>query len=105
VSDVDLEVGEGQRRHGSFRDPRTAPERASLGIAVHLDRVGRQIDQPERKGFLAADARSRRRKAASDRLEAGAKEMGFLDYFDQVNFSGSAITPDALNGDMIGLAG
>ena len=44
-------------------------------------------------------------KAASDRLEAGAKEMGFLDYFDQVNFSGAAITPAALNGDMIGLAG
>ena len=44
-------------------------------------------------------------KAASDRLEAGAKAMGFLDYFEQVNFSGTAIAPDVLNGDMIGLAG
>jgi hypothetical protein len=44
-------------------------------------------------------------KAASDRLEAGAKAMGFLDYFEQVNFSGTAIAPDVLNGDMIGLTG
>ena len=40
-------------------------------------------------------------KAFSDRLEAAAKAAGFLDYFEQVNFSGSAITPDALNSDML----
>lgn len=42
-------------------------------------------------------------KAFSDRLEDAAKEAGFLDYFDQFNFSGNIITPDALNADMIQL--
>jgi hypothetical protein len=42
-------------------------------------------------------------KAFSDKLEAGAKEAGFLDYFEQINFSGSIITPDAMNADMIQL--
>jgi len=43
-------------------------------------------------------------KAFSDRLEAAAKEAGFLEYFEQVNFSGNAIPPDALNADMIELS-
>ena len=42
-------------------------------------------------------------KDLSDRLEAGAKEKGFLDYFEQVNFSGSIIAPDVMNADMIQL--
>lgn len=42
-------------------------------------------------------------KAFSDRLEAAAKEAGFLDYFEQVNFSGGLITPDVMNADMIKL--
>lgn len=42
-------------------------------------------------------------KAFSDSLEAGAKEAGFLDYFEQVNFSGSIITPEVMNADMIQL--
>lgn len=42
-----------------------------------------------------------RDKAFSDRLEAAAKAAGFLEYFQQVNFSGSVVTPDALNGDML----
>lgn len=42
-------------------------------------------------------------KAFSDRLEAGAKEAGFLDYFEQVNFSGWIITPDMMNANMIQL--
>ena len=42
-------------------------------------------------------------KAFSDNLEAGAKEMGFLDYFDQANFSGSVIPPPVMNEDMIAL--
>ncbi len=42
-------------------------------------------------------------KAFSDRLEAGAKEAGFLDYFEQANFSGSLIAPDVMNADMIQL--
>ncbi len=43
-------------------------------------------------------------KDFSDRLEAAAREAGFLEYFDQVNFSGSFITPDVMNADMINLA-
>ena len=42
-------------------------------------------------------------KAFSDRLEAAAKEAGFPEYFDQVNFSGTFITPDVMNADMIQL--
>jgi Family of unknown function (DUF6616) len=42
-------------------------------------------------------------KGFSDRLEAAAKEAGFLDYFEQVNFSGDCITPDVLNAHMIEL--
>ncbi len=42
-------------------------------------------------------------KAFSDRLEAAAKKAGFLEYFDQVNFSGNSIAPDALNAHMIEL--
>ena len=42
-------------------------------------------------------------KAFSDRLEAAAKEAGFLDFFDQTNFSASVITPDVMNADMIQL--
>lgn len=40
-------------------------------------------------------------RAFSDRLEASARAAGFLDYFEQVNFSGTAIPPDVLNADMI----
>ena len=43
-------------------------------------------------------------KAFSDRLEAAAKEAGFLEYFEQVNFSGNSIPPDGLNADMIELS-
>ena len=39
----------------------------------------------------------------SQRLESGAKAAGFLEYFEQVNFSGSMITPDIMNADMINL--
>ncbi len=42
-------------------------------------------------------------KAFSEKLEAGAREAGFLDYFEQVNFSGSILTPHELNSDMIQL--
>ena len=42
-------------------------------------------------------------KELSDTLEAGAKAVGFLEYFDQVNFSGTMISPQALNQHMINL--
>lgn len=40
-------------------------------------------------------------KDLSDQLEAAAKEAGFLDYFDQVNFSGNIIPPPVLNESMV----
>lgn len=40
-------------------------------------------------------------KAFSDRLEQGAKALGFLDYFEQTNFSGSIIPPPEMNAHMI----
>ena len=42
-------------------------------------------------------------RAFSDRLEAAGKEAGFLEYFDQVNFSGNSIPADVLNAEMIEL--
>lgn len=42
-------------------------------------------------------------KAFSDRLESAARDAGFLEYFEQVNFSGSSIPPDVLNARMIEL--
>ncbi len=39
-------------------------------------------------------------KALSDELEQGVKKVGFYDYFEQVNFSGSAIGPEELVGHM-----
>ena len=42
-------------------------------------------------------------KALSEKLEAGARELGFLNYFDQTNFSGSIIPPPVMNDDMIAL--
>ena len=42
-------------------------------------------------------------KASSDQLEAAAKAAGFLDYFEQVNFSGTPIPPPMLNAAMIEL--
>lgn len=42
-------------------------------------------------------------KAFSDRLEAAAEDAGFLEYFEQVNFSGSLISPEVMNAHMIEL--
>ncbi len=44
-------------------------------------------------------------KAFSERLEAGARDIGFLAYFDQANFSGTMIPPPMMNGDMVELGG
>ena len=43
-------------------------------------------------------------KALSDQLEAAAKKAGFLDYFDQVNFSGNMIPPPVLNESMVNVS-
>lgn len=42
-------------------------------------------------------------KEFSDQLEQAAKDAGFLDYFEQVNFSGNLIPPPILNENMINL--
>jgi hypothetical protein len=42
-------------------------------------------------------------KELSDHLETIATEAGFLDYFEQVNFSGNLIPPPVLNDSMINL--
>ena len=42
-------------------------------------------------------------KKASEQLEKAAKDAGFLDYFEQVNFSGNLIPPPALNEAMMNL--
>lgn len=42
-------------------------------------------------------------KELSNQLERAAKEAGFLDYFEQVNFSGDLIPPPILNDSMINL--
>lgn len=40
-------------------------------------------------------------RKSSENLEQAAKEAGFLDYFDQVNFSGHIIPPPALDQAMV----
>ena len=42
-------------------------------------------------------------KETSDQLESAVKEADFLEYFDQVNFSGNLISPPVLNESMINL--
>ena len=59
----------------------------------------------ERMGFRYMAVWRLPDKAFSQRLEAAAKEAGFLEYFDQVNFSGTCITPEVMNADMIQLEG
>lgn len=68
-----------------------------LGCAIN-DNTG-----PERMDYRYMAVWKLPDKAFSDRLEAGAKEAGFLDYFEQVNFSGRIIAPDVMNADMIQL--
>jgi hypothetical protein len=68
-----------------------------LGCAIN-DNTG-----PERIDYRYMAVWKLPDKDFSDRLEAGAKEKGFLDYFEQANFSGSIIAPDVMNADMIQL--
>jgi hypothetical protein len=42
-------------------------------------------------------------KEFSDRLEAGAKALGFLEYFEQANSSGTIVSGQALDEVLIGL--
>ena len=42
-------------------------------------------------------------KEMSDQIIAEAAALGFLEYFEQVNFSGNVIAPDVMNSHMINL--
>ncbi len=42
-------------------------------------------------------------KSFSEQLESSTKKIGFLDYFEQANFSGQLIPPPVMNNDMITL--
>ena len=42
-------------------------------------------------------------KGLSDELENAARDAGFNQYFEQVNFSGNLIAPDVMNADMVSL--
>lgn len=68
-----------------------------LGCAIN-DNTG-----PERMDYRYMAIWRLPDQAFSDKLEVAAKEAGFLDYFDQANFSGRIITPDVMNADMIQL--
>ncbi|WP_433505399.1 DUF6616 family protein [Pseudonocardia halophobica] len=70
-----------------------------LGCAIN-DNTG-----PERMDYRYMAVWKLPDKAFSERLEASAKEAGFLAYFEQVNFSGKLIAPDVMNADMIQLDG
>jgi hypothetical protein len=68
-----------------------------LGCAINNNDGAERIDYQYMAIWRLPD------KAFSDRLEAGAKERGFLEYFDQANFSGVAISAPVMNADMIKL--
>jgi hypothetical protein len=66
-----------------------------LGCAINDNDGAERIDYQYMAIWRLPD------KAFSDRLEAGAKERGFLDYFEQANISGVSISPAEMNADMI----
>jgi hypothetical protein len=68
-----------------------------LGCAINDNDGSERIDYQYMAVWKFPD------KKFSDQLEAGAKELGFLDYFEQVNFSGDMIPPPVMNEDMIDL--
>ncbi len=66
-----------------------------LGCAINDNAGSERIDYSYMAVWKLPD------KAFSERLEAGARDLGFLHYFDQVNFSGRMIPPPSLNNHMI----
>ena len=56
---------------------------------------------PERIDFSFMAVWKLPSKNFSENLEAGAKAAGFLNYFEQVNFSGNLIDPPKLNDAMV----
>lgn len=60
-------------------------------------------DGPERLDYAYMAVWKLPNKELSDQLLAAATEIGFLEYFDQANFSGNVITPDVMNADIINL--
>ncbi len=68
-----------------------------LGCAINTNDGAERIDYQYMAIWRLLD------KAFSERLEAGAKERGFLDYVDQANISGVTISAPEMNADMIKL--
>ena len=68
-----------------------------LGCAINDNTGPERMDYRNMAVWKLAD------KDFSDRLQAGAKEAGFLNFFEQVNPSGRIIKPDVMNADMIQL--
>ncbi len=98
-----LALSEEERR--AFFEKKMHPFVASL-VGQGAELLGCAINDntgTERIGYRYMAVWKLPDKAFSDRLEAGAKELGFLDYFDQANCSGSIITGAAMDEDMIDL--
>ena len=66
-----------------------------LGCAVNDDAVDACVRYRYMAMWKLPDA------AFAQRLLAAAEDAGFLEYFEQVNFSGALIGPDELNAHMI----
>ena len=98
-----LALSEAERH--SFIDDHVAPFlRAMLETGAEL--VACAVNEnsgPERLAYAYMAVWNVPDKAFADRLEAGAKALGFTEYFDQANFSGSLIPPQVMNDRMIAL--
>ncbi|MEM6319030.1 MAG: DUF6616 family protein [Bacteroidota bacterium] len=68
-----------------------------IGAAVNENTSDEKMDYEYKAVWQLPD------KSLSDQLEKGVKEVGFYDYFEQVNFSGHAIGAEQLIGHMIRL--
>ncbi|MEM9361934.1 MAG: DUF6616 family protein [Bacteroidota bacterium] len=66
-----------------------------LGAAINENATAEKIDYVYKAVWKLPS------KEISEELEKGAKEVGFYEYFEQVNFSGKPIGPEELIGHMI----
>lgn len=66
-----------------------------LGVAINENTTAEKIDYVYKAVWQLPN------KEMSEELEKGVKEVGFFEYFEQVNFSGKPISPQELIGHMI----
>ncbi len=66
-----------------------------LGAAINENTTAEKIDYMYKAVWRLPS------KELSDELEKGVKEVGFYEYFEQVNFSGKPIGPEELIEHMI----